>query len=85
MPPVTVNWRAETGLHTGHEVLKITATADGDTYASRIGKPQCAIFQPNRDNAANDSWGVTISGQEITIQLINTTSVTGTLEIWGTP
>ena len=45
-----------------------------------------AIFQPNRANAASDSWGVTFTNgsTEVTISLTGTTTdVKGTLWLFG--
>ena len=85
MTAATIVWRMEAGLPMGIEIAVITCAADADTFASKLGKVKGAIFQPNRDNAATDSWGTTISGQTVTIQLIGTTAVTGTLFVVGMP
>ena len=82
MAAVTVNSRYE--ALPGIEILSITTAADADTYESKLAVINGAMFMPHRDNAAADSWGVTISGRTATIQLIGTTVVTGTLFLWGT-
>lgn len=82
MAAVTVNARFD--YIPGLEILRITTAADADTYESKLAVIDGALFMPHRDNAAADSWGVTISGRTATIQLIATTAVTGTLLLWGT-
>ena len=81
MAAVTVNSRFD--YIPGIEILSITTAADADTYESKLSLVNGALFMPHRDNAAADSWGVTISSRTLTIQLIGTTVVTGTLLVWG--
>ena len=83
---VTVDWIDENPPNSGWYIARVTVTADADTLELPIGI-QGAIFQPNRDNAAADSYGVTYTAGDgtITFQLIGTTSVTGTLIAFGTP
>lgn len=84
MVAVTETWRLEGGLP-WMEVLDITA-ADGQTYVSRLGAPKKALFYPNRDSQATDSWGASVSGQTVTIHLTGTTSgVAGLLIVVGHP
>ena len=80
---VTLVWVDET-TPVGMYVAQFTVTADADTFELPLAI-RAAIFQPNRDNAAADSWGVTFTAGDgtITFQLIGTTSVTGTLVAWG--
>lgn len=82
---VTVNWTRDSGP-VDEYVINVTVTADADTLEVPLGI-RAAIFQPNRDNAAADSWGLTYTNGDgtITFQLIGTTSVTGTLVVWGDP
>src|SRR3990167_10774423 len=82
---VTVNWLDENPPNVGWYIAQVTVTADADTLELPIGI-RAAVFQPNRDNAAADSYGVTYTDGDgtITFQLIGTTSVTGTLIAIGT-
>lgn len=68
----------------GMHVVRVEAD-DGETYQAPF-PVQGAFFQPNRDNAATDSWGVTFTPGEtqVTINLVGTTTdVTGTLYLSG--
>ena len=85
MVSAEIKWRKETGLSTGEEVVVIEVD-DGETFESKLSVVKGFIFFPNRENAASDNWGGTISGQQITLELVGTTSnVEGTLIVVGTP
>ena len=76
---VTVVWNDETAPP-GWYIAQVTVTADADTLELPIGI-RFAQWQPNRDNAAADSWGLTFTPGDgtLTFQLIGTTSVTASL------
>lgn len=67
----------------GIEVVNITADDAEEYVAKTIKTLKGAIFQANRDSAVTDSWGVAISGATATIHLVGTTTVTGTLILFG--
>ena len=71
---ITVNWVDETA-NPGEYCANITVGADADTLSVPINA-QVVLCQPNRDNAAADSWGCTFTkgGQLLTFQLIGTTT-----------
>ena len=84
MTEVSYVWKDEMRNRPGKFVAQITASADAQTVT--VNFPiKAAVFQPNRDNAASDSWGVTFTpGEQVaTIQLIGTTSLTGTIILYG--
>ena len=84
MTEVTYVWKAETLNRPGLFIAQVTAAADA--YTVSVNFPiRAAVFQPNRDNAAADSYGVTFTaGEQVaTIQLVGTTSVTGTVILYG--
>lgn len=81
---VAAEVKQEIETYPGHRVWRVEAD-DGETVEAPFGV-EGATFQPNRDSAASDSWGVTFTAGEtqITINLTGTTTnVTGTLEAWG--
>lgn len=58
---------------------------DLETYNARF-PVYGAVFQPNRDNQASDSWGATFTAGDsvVTIRLTGTTTdVKGTLWLFG--
>ena len=69
----------------GMHLVRIQAD-DLETYSTIPFGIQGAIFQPNRDSQASDSWGVTFTAGEttLTVRLTGTTTnVNGTLMILG--
>ena len=70
--------------HPGMEVVRLEVD-DGETFETMF-PVHGAVFHPNRDSAAADSWGVTFTPGEaqVTITLAGTTTnVTGTLVCHG--
>lgn len=68
----------------GQSVVQLEVD-DAETYQAPF-PVYGAHFQPNRDNQATDSWGVTFTPGEtlVTIHLVGTTTdVTGTLTMFG--
>ena len=83
MTEVTYVWKNEVKNRPGYFEAQITAT---NAYTVSVNFPiRTAKFQPNRANAASDSWGVTFtSGEQVaTISLTGTTTATGTITITG--
>ena len=84
MTEVSYVWKAEWLNRPGLFVAQVTATTDAQTVT--VNFPiKAGLFQPNRDNAASDSWGMTFTpGEQVaTVQLIGTTSLTGTVILYG--
>ena len=83
---VTVNWVDETSPVNEYRA-NITVGADADTLEVPL-KVYAVFVQPNRSNAATDSWGCTFTKGDGTLnfQLIGTTTnVECSLLVMGEP
>ncbi len=79
---VTKIWEKD-GFPAGEYIAQVTAT-NADTLVVPLAI-RAAAFIPNRVQAAADEADVTFTpgGSTLTFSLINTTTVTGTLMVWG--
>jgi len=79
----TIVWKNEFA-RLGEYIAQVIVTATGQTITVNF-PVRAAVFLPNRASAATDSWGVTFTAGEqvVTITLAGTTSLTGTLLVYG--